>query len=457
MYDLIVIGGGPAGYVGAIRAAQDGMSVALIEKDQLGGTCLNRGCIPTKALLHYASAYAEAKKMSQYGVYASELSFDFDKMHQGKDDTVLTLQNGIAQLVKANKITLISGKASISDAHTVICNEQRLECKSILIATGSVPSIPPIAGKEKAKSSDDLLQNSLFYKRLGIVGGGVIGVEMASIYNALGAEVFIFEAMDRVLPMMDREISQSLAMIMKKRGINIFCSARVEGITGEAPLMLNYTCKDKSASIELDGILICTGRRPNTEGLFADGFDLEMNGRCIAVDENFQTSVNGIYAAGDINGIMPLAHAAEAQALAAVAHMQNKQSQIDPALVPSCVYTDPEIATVGLSTDEAKQRGIAIKTAKYIMGSNSKTIIEGKDRSFIKLVFDENTRVLLGAQLFCAHATDMIAELTTAIANKLTDEQLLRGLRPHPTFVEGITEAVEAVHGLSIHSLPSRR
>lgn len=458
MYDLIIIGGGPAGYVGAIKAAQNDMKVALIEKNLLGGTCLNRGCIPTKALLHYASLFESAKSLSSIGISVGEVDFDFDKMHQCKDEVVSTLRNGVAQLLKANRVDLFEGSARIKDAHTIICNEQEFNTANILIATGSVPAMPPIVGSDKAVSSDDLLEkSSLFFKRLAIVGGGVIGVEMASIYRALGAEVTVFEAMERILPMMDREISQSLNMVLKKRGISIFCNAKVERLEGDSPLSLSYLYKDSPMSIEVDGILICTGRKPNIEGLFCDGFSLEMNKRSIWVDEHYCTSEKSVYAVGDVNGLMPLAHAAEAQALAAVAYMQNKQPDIDPTLVPSCVYTDPEIACVGLTADEAKAKQIPVRTGKYVMGSNSKTIIEGKERSFIKLVFHADTDELLGAQLFCAHATDMIAELTTAISNHLSSSDLLRALRPHPTFVEAITEAVEATHGQSIHTMPTRR
>ena len=293
--------------------------------------------------------------------------------------------------------------------------------------------------------------------KIAIVGGGVIGVEMASIYRSLGADVTIFEAMDRILPMMDRELSQSLTMVLKKRGISIYTGASVKSIEGESPLTITYTHKDNTGSIEADGILICTGRRPNTSGLLGSGISLEMNGRCIKVDEHFCTSVSGIYAVGDVNGIMPLAHAAEAQALAAVAYMQLKQPVINPSLVPSCVYTDPEIACIGLTADEAKEKSIPVRIGKYVMGTNSKTLIEKLERSYIKLIFNADTDILIGAQLFCAHATDMIAELTSAISNNMTSGDLLKGLRPHPTFVEGITEAIEASHGQSIHSMPTRR
>lgn len=458
MFDLIVIGGGPAGYVGAIKAAQDGLKVALIEKNQLGGTCLNRGCIPTKALLHYAAIYEAVTNACQYGVEADNVSFDFQKMHQKKAATVAMLRDGITSLLSANKIQTFYGEGSIVDEHTVACNGELLATSNILIAVGSSPAMPPINGKENAVTSDDLLDGeNKFYDRLAIIGGGVIGVEMASIYRALGAEVTVLEAMDRILPMMDREISQSLSMVMKKRGVSIISGASVQSIEGITPLTVTYKHKDQLMQLDADGVLICTGRRPNTANLFCDDFSVEMNGRYIKVDDKFMTSVNGIFAVGDVNGIMPLAHAAEAQALAAVAYMQGKQPSINPLVVPSCVYTDPEIACVGITADEAKNAQMRVRTGKYIMATNAKTLIEGKERSYIKLIFDDDSDVLIGAQLFCAHATDIIAELTSAICNKLTSADMLKALRPHPTFVEGITEAIEASHGNSIHIMPARR
>ncbi|MDO4564317.1 MAG: dihydrolipoyl dehydrogenase [Clostridia bacterium] len=457
-YDLIVIGGGPAGYCGAIRASQCGLKVALFEKDKVGGTCLNRGCVPTKALLNYASKYEELFRLGDIGISLSEPSFDFSAMHRKKAGVVSTLRDGVERLLKANGVELIFGEARIASANSVLCGGEEYSAKHILIASGSVPASPPISGRELALSSDDILEGSdRFYNSLAIIGGGVIGVEVASVFRSLGSEVHIFEAMDRIIPMMDRELSQSLAMALKKKGVAVHVGASAASIEKGERYVVNYTEKGVQHSLCTDGVLICTGRRPYIDGLFDSNFALEMNGRAIAVDEKYRTSVKNIYAVGDVNGLHQLAHAAEAQALAAVADIIGEAPAIDPRLVPSCIYTDPEIASAGLTADEAKQRGIAVRTGKYVMSSNSKTIIEGKDRSFIKLLFDENTDRILGAQLFCAHATDMISELTQAIANGLTSRELLKGLRPHPTFVEGITEAIEASHGQSIHSMPSRR
>ena len=292
-----------------------------------------------------------------------------------------------------------------------------------------------------------------------IIGGGVIGTEMASVYAALGKQVTIVEAAERILPTMDREISQNMSMILKKRGVEIYTSALVSEISQqEDGLCCHFTAKKEEKTAEADTILLSVGRRPCVGQLFADSFAVDCTERgFVMVDENFRTSVPSIYAVGDVIGRIQLAHAAESQGIAAVEHMQGQPVSVRHDLVPSCVYTTPEIAMVGITVDEAKKEGRAVITGKYVMSGNAKTVIEQQDRGFVKLVFDQESEVLLGAQLMCARATDLISELTTAIAAGLTREQLAGIMRPHPTFSEGITEAAEAAVGQSIHSMPSRR
>ena len=464
-YDLIVIGAGPGGYEAAIRAARYGLNVALAEMDEVGGTCLNRGCIPTKTLMHAAHLYHEMTACEELGVYAKEVSFDIEKIYARKDDVVSKLRTGIEFLLKANKVSLIKGKAVITSVNTVsiMTSEGNVVVKAsnILIASGSVPACPPIEGLNLPgvmTSSEMLEQAGTAYKKLTIIGGGVIGVEFASIFAGLGCEVTIIEAMDRLLPTMDKEISQNLNMIFKKRGIKVFAAASVERIAQEGQgLMCHFTWKGKTQSVEAEAILAATGRRANIEGLFSEGVNVKCE-RGIVVDEHFQTSIPGIYAIGDvIHGGIQLAHAASAQGLNAVAHIAGKLPEIDVATVPSCIYTNPEIASVGLSADEAKSRGIEVKTGKFLMSGNGKSMIEMQDRGFIKVVFDAESEVILGAGLMCARATDLISELAAAIVNKLTLSQLNSVIRPHPTFSEGITEAVEAAHGMAIHIAPPKQ
>lgn len=467
MYDkqLIVIGAGPGGYVAAIRAAQLGLSVALVENREVGGTCLNRGCIPTKTLLHAAQLFAQAKEFSAIGLTIEGLSYDVNRLYGRKDEVVEQLRAGIEQLVKANKIELIYASASITAPHCVTLTggetPRELTAENILIATGSVPSRPPIEGLTlpNVVTSDELLsQGDKVFKRLVIIGGGVIGVEFASVFGALGCEITIVEALERVLPTMDREISQNLAMLLKKRGVAIHTGARVEKITqsGDA-LICEFTEKDTQCTVEADGILVAIGRRPNTQGLFGEGFAVEMNRGAVAVDEHFATGEKSIYAIGDVLAGVQLAHVASAQGIAAVEYMAGHTPNIRQDIIPSCIYTSPEIACVGITADEAKAQGTAVKTGKFIMSANGKTVIEGGGRGFIKLVFAEDTEVLLGAQLMCERATDMISELATAVVTGLTARQLAAVIRPHPTFTEAVTEAVDDALDGAIHSAPSSR
>lgn len=455
-YQLIVIGGGPGGYVAAIRAAQLGMRVALIEKDKLGGTCLNRGCMPTKALLHSSSLYAETAHFDELGLSIENVGYDIHRLHGRKAKVVDTLRSGIAQLLKSNKIDVIAGEAQITAPDSVLVNGEQLSAERILVATGSTPSRPPIPGLELegVVTSDEILEGEpKDYKSLIIIGGGVIGVEMASIYSNLGCKVTVIEALERIIPTMERDISQNLAMILKKRGVDIFASARVSEIQrADGGLTCVFEHKGAQASVSADGVLVSIGRRPNTANLFACDAP-EMERGYIKVDESYESSVKGIYAVGDVIGGVMLAHKAEAEGMAAVELMLGHTPSTDPHLVPSCIYTQPEIACVGMSADDAKLAGIAVKKAKYLMGGNGKSVIEMQERGFIKVVFDESSDRLLGVQMMCARATDMISEFTSAILNNTTREQLLRGMRPHPTFCEGITEALEAVDGKSIHSL----
>ncbi len=446
-YDLAVIGAGPGGYMAALEAAKLGQKTALFERRELGGTCLNRGCIPTKALLHAADLYASMRDAEKFGVFAENPAYDMEKMQVRKDEVVQKLRDGIAALMKKNKVTVYADTAAIAAPHTIRTGDgQEITAEKILIATGSVPALPPIPGADFANvmTSDELLSEKRVFPRLVIVGGGVIGMEFASLYQELGCQVTVVEFLDSILANMDKEISQNLKMIMKKRGVDIHTAAKVERITAkeDGTLVCHYLEKEKEQEAEADGILIATGRRANTEGLFADGFAVEMERGRILVDENGKTSVDSIYAAGDVTGGIMLAHAATAQAINEVHHMLGNPAPFEMSLVPGCVYTDPEIGSVGLTQDEAKKQGLDILVKKYPMSANGKTVLSDQDRGFIKVVAEKESGKILGAQMMCARATDMISQFTAAIANGLTVGQLAKVIYPHPTFSEGIGEAL---------------
>lgn len=468
-YQLIVIGAGPGGYEAAIRAAQLGLHTALIERRQVGGTCLNRGCIPTKTMLHSAQLYKETAHFELFGLHTENTSFDWAKIHQRKNDVVSKLRSGIEQLIKANKIDFFNTSASILSPHEVQLEqgeETTLYGDNILIATGSVPSRPPIPGLDLpgVVTSDELLddpsyaQTDSLPKEILIIGGGVIGVEFASVFSSFGCKVTIVEALDRILSTMDREISQNLSMILKKRGVEIHTGAMVERLEqSDGKLVCHFTEKEKPQQISSQQILVAIGRRANTQGLFGNDFLVEMERGHIVTDESFRTSVDSIYAIGDVSAKIQLAHMASAQGICAAHIIAGKVPPINLQAVPGCIYTDPEIASVGLSEDEAKKQGIPVKKGKFIMSGNGRSIIDEQERGFIKVLAHQDTDVILGAQLMCSRATDIVSELSTAIVNGLTVDQLAAVIRPHPTFCEGVTEAVEDVHGMAIHLAPKKR
>lgn len=466
-YQLIVIGAGPGGYEAAIRAAQLGLTTALIERRDVGGTCLNRGCIPTKAMLHSAQLYREAANFELFGLHTENTSFDWAKVHQRKNDVVVKLRTGIEQLIKANKIDFFNNSASISGKNDVQLDQgEVIRGESILIATGSVPARPPIPGLDlpNVVTSDELLDDPHFTqadslaKEILIIGGGVIGVEFASVFSSFGCHVTIVEAMERILPTMDREISQSLNMVLKKRGVSIHTGAMVEKLEqDENGLVCHFTEKGKAQAVPAQQVLVAIGRRPNTQGLFAEGFEVACERGRIVTDENFRTSVDSIYAIGDVTSKIQLAHMASAQGICAVHTIAGQKPPIDLRYVPGCIYTDPEIASVGITEDEAKQQGIPVKKGKFLMTGNGRSLIDEQERGFIKVLAHQETDVILGAQLMCSRATDIVAELATAIVNGLTCAQLAGVIRPHPTFCEGVTEAVEDVHAMAIHLAPKKR
>ncbi len=446
-FDLVIIGAGPGGYETALAAAGS-MRVALVEKDELGGTCLNRGCIPTKSLLHTAELLEAIRHSAVFGIETNGAACDFAALHRRKDEVVRQLRDGIALRMKQKKVTVIKGTASVSDAHTVRvagAEETLLKTERILIATGSRPALPPIPGIgcPHVETSDTLLEKrDGVYPRLLIIGGGVIGVEFASVFAALGSRITIAEALPRLVANMDREIGQSLKMLLKKRGMEILTETQVQEIREEGGgLVCRCLQGEQVTEMAADGILVCTGRRPFTDGLFADGFTVAQDRGRIRVDAHYQTDVPGIYAIGDVTGGMMLAHAASAQGRCALAHMLGEAPPVS-MIVPACIYTDPEIAAVGLTREAARERGIDADSLKYPMSANGKSLLSGQERGFIKVVFEKGSRRLLGAHLMCARASDLIGEMTQALVRGSTLEELAAVIRPHPTFSEGITEAV---------------
>lgn len=461
-YDLIVIGAGPGGYPAARRAALLGKRTAVIERRQLGGTCLNRGCIPTKSLLHVSGQLREMKQAAAFGICCEQPSLQPDTFWRYKDSVVEELQGGISQLLKKSGVSVYGGSGCILEPGLVeVTGEngerERIQGTHILIATGSVPAIPPIPGIDQPGviTSDQVLdgnalggKDGLPYDRLVIIGGGVIGMEFASVYGNLGSQVTVIEAADRVLPGMDREFSQSLKVLLKKRGIGLHVSARVtEIVKTEDGLLCRYEEKGIPGEVCGDGVLVAVGRRPELSGLLSPELEQSLAAErgYLSVDAQFQTSIPGIYAVGDVIGGIQLAHVAEAEGRRAVEAMFGVPDSETLSVIPSCVYTEPEIASVGMTPEEAKMAGIAVKTGKYLMSANGKSVLTRQERGFIRLVAEADGGRILGAQLMCARATDLIETLAVAITAKLTAADLAKTIAAHPTFGEGIREAARVL------------
>lgn len=463
-FDVIVIGAGPGGYVAAIKCAKAGLTTAIVENRRVGGTCLNRGCIPAKAMIHASSLYREMAESEKFGVRAEGVSFDYEKIVSYKEETTEKLCQGIEQLLKGNGVTILCGNGCLQQNKMVkVTNEEEekyYEADSVILAAGSKPLLLSIPGLELpgVLTSDELFQLTEMPESLVIIGGGVISVEFASVYANLGCKVTIVEALPRLIPNMDKEISQNLKMIFKKRGIDIHTSASVQRVEQDGEC---YTCvfteKEKEIRVSAQYVLCAIGRCPNTDGLFGDGVLPEMERGRIVVDEKFQSSIEGVYAIGDLVKGIQLAHLASAQGMYVAEMLAGETPSVDLSVVPGCVYTDPEIASAGMTEDEAKEKGIEVKTGKFIMSANGKSLITKEERGFIKIVADSETDIILGAQIMCARATDMIGELVTAIVNGMTVRQLLRGMKAHPTYNEGVQEALEEIMGGAVHVMPKKK
>jgi len=447
-FDLIVIGSGPGGYVPAIKAAQCGMKTAIIESRELGGTCLNRGCIPTKTLLHASNLVDSINDAELFGVNISGFSTDVNSFFMRKDNIVNGIRDGLERLIKSSGVTIIKGTASIASKGVVDVfqdNEtKRLTGKNILIASGAKAAMPPIPGidSEGVTSSDALLKEPNSFRSLIIIGGGVIGVEIASVFSSFGTEVTVLEGLERILPTMDREISQNLTMIFKKRNISVVTGALVKNISPDGNMLrCSYESKNETHSTTAEHILIATGRIPSFDRLFVPSLGIETK-RGIVVDSDFMTSVDGIYAVGDVvDGGTQLAHVASAQGINAVSHMLGSSYKVDLSVIPACIYTRPEIASCGITLEAAKELGIQAKSKKYLMGGNARSLIENADRGFIKIIIREQDNVLIGAHLMCERATDIIGELSLAISKGMTADDISSVIHAHPTFYEGVYEA----------------
>ena len=424
MTDLIIIGAGPGGYETAIEAAKRGMTVTLINAGPLGGVCLNEGCIPTKTFCHYAGKE------------------EFTAVAARKEAVVNQLRNGVAYLLKNPNITIVEGKASFKDAKTVVVNGEEYTAKDIIIATGSKPAKLPIPGadSEIVLTSTDVLNLKDLPESICVIGGGVIGLEMASYLHRFGVEVTVLEFAPQVLPNFDAEISKRLKMLLAKQGIKIETDAQVTAIDEEGSV--TYQKKDQEYNVECDKVLMAVGRTPNTSDLNLGATGITYNRKGIEVDDNMQTSVPHIYAIGDVNGKMMLAHVATFQGTRALNHIQGKSDKIKFSLVPAAVFTIPEVASVGLTETQCDDEELDYKAVKVPFGAVGKAVAMGEPDGFCKLIIDNETRTILGCHIMGAHASDLIQEVVTMMNLGASVDDAKDIIHAHPTLNEIIQIAI---------------
>jgi dihydrolipoamide dehydrogenase len=461
-FDLIVIGGGPGGYVAAIRASQLGMKAACVEADKLGGVCLNIGCIPTKALLTSALMVNEVKKADRHGITTGELSFDLGPAQERSRKVADQLNRGVGMLFKKNKVTHIEGWGRLAGKGKVEVEsdegKETYEADHIMLATGSRPRDLPFLkiDGEKIWSSDHALFQKEAPKRLAIVGAGAIGMEFADVFEAYGSEVTILEALERVLPVEDHDISAQMEKAYKKRGMTIHTGARLEKAeAGDGGINLTFKDRDgNEQTLEVDRVLSAVGRVPITDdiGLEEAGVKLTEEGGFIKVDEWMRTNVEGIYAVGDCAGGPLLAHKASHEGIACVEKIAGEaHAPVDYGNIPNCTYCHPEVASVGLTEEQAKEQGFDVQVGKFPWVGNGRALAHGDADGFIKVIRDKKYSEVLGAHIIGPHATELIAEFVVGRHLETTAEELEKAIHPHPTLSEAVAEAALASLGRPIH------
>jgi dihydrolipoamide dehydrogenase len=459
-YDLIIVGSGPGGYVAAIRAAQLGLSTAVVEKDpKLGGTCLHRGCIPTKALLHTAELLEQLGEAESFGVAVEGATLDLGRAHEYKQRVVDKNAKGIEFLFKKNKIDALHGFGRLTGPHEVTVSEGpgagTYKAEHILVATGSVPRELPFAPTDgrRVLSSDHILQLETLPKSIVVLGAGAVGCEFASMYRAFGAEVTLVEMLPRVLPLEDEEVSKELARVFKKRGIEVITGAKMTEVKpGDQKVDMRLQRDEQSQELSAEILLVAVGRAPVSDGIGLGALGVARDRGYVQVNETMQSSVPHVYAIGDVVDTPWLAHVASAEGILAVEHMAGEKVRpIDYDLVPSCTYCEPEVGSVGLTEAKARERGYDVAVGKFPFSALAKAAILGKTQGFVKVVRETRYDQLLGVHVIGPHATDLIAEACVALQIESTTEELFRTMHAHPTLSESMAEAAHAAVGHALH------
>ncbi|MFB6465885.1 dihydrolipoyl dehydrogenase [Cytobacillus sp. Hz8] len=469
-YDVVILGGGTGGYVTAIRASQLGLKTAIVEKEKLGGTCLHKGCIPSKALLRSAEVYQTALKSEEFGVFTNEVAFNFAKVQDRKVKIIDQLYKGVQFLMKQGKIDVYEGIGRIlgpsifsPTAGTVSVEmnngseNEMLIPKNLIIATGSRPRTLPgleIDG-EKIMTSDEALAMEDLPKSILVIGGGVIGIEWASMLHDFGVEVTVIEYADRIIPTEDREISKEMQRLLKKKGVKLVTNAKVlpETLIKDANVSITAEVKGEQKVFTAEKMLVSVGRQANVEGFGLENTEIQLDKGVIVTNEFYQTKESHIYAIGDCIGGLQLAHVASHEGILAVEHIAGEDpTPMDYRLVSKCIYSAPEAASVGYTEEEAKENGFHVKIGKFSFRAIGKALVYGEADGFVKIIADADTNDILGVHMIGPHVTDMISEAGLARVLDATPWEVAHTIHPHPTLSEAIGEAALAVDGLSIHS-----
>ncbi len=462
-FNVIVIGGGPGGYVAAIRGAQLGAKVALVERDRVGGTCLNRGCIPTKALYYSAKRIKAVKGAAEFGVDTSGVSFNMARAVRRKDEVVDKLVGGVEGLLKGNGVEVIRGAGTLEGEGRVRVTApdgsiETIGAKSIILATGSEPALIPafnIDGRSVITSTEALNLTEVPESML-IIGAGVMGCEFAAIFSAFGADCIVVELLDSLLATEDRMVSRVIAKGFKDSGVSVLTGVEVEDVTVKNEKQVKTTLKDGRTFIT-EKVLVTIGRAFNSAGLGLEEAGVEVERGRIKVNERLETTKRGVYAIGDVTGKMLLAHVASAQGVVAVANALGKNETMDYSAIPYGIFTDPEIAAVGLKEKEAKERGVEVNVGRFPYAASGKALGMGDTEGFVQILADKGTDVVLGASIVGAHATDLIGEAALAVRAGMKTRDIIETVHAHPTLPELVFEAAEDTHNMAVHKMARRR
>src|SRR5438067_4058489 len=452
-FDLVVIGGGPGGYVAALRASQLGARTAIVEKDRMGGTCLVRGCIPTKALLQSSELYTQARDGAAFGVVADKLSFDWPVAQKRKTAVVDQLVKGVEGLLKAGGVTSLRGNARLAGNGVVDVSGDQLQAKDIIIATGSAIARLALPGAELTIDSDQILELKDVPRRLAVIGGGVVGMEFAAMFAALGSKVTVLEMLPQVLAMVESDIVATYTKHLAGFGAVIHTDSKVsEVVKGNGGLQVRFSTGGEGGVVDADQVLLAVGRVPYTQGLEAEKAGVKLDRHRVVVDEHLHTDADGIWAIGDVIGGIMLAHVASYEGVCAVENIAGHSRRVpDYRAAPNCVYTEPEIAHVGLGEKEAKEKGIAVKIGRFPFAASGRALTLGQSEGFAKVIADADSGRLLGAHIIGPRATDLIAEAALPVHNGLTFDRIDVTIHAHPTLPESLMEAALAAQGRAIH------